>query len=79
MERIVVTDKHLVSAWSRIDKMKIGQVMVIKDHAPNLPDIFIECLKIWIDCYGSGEFSSDYKLFYKITPFHEIVKIKEEE
>jgi hypothetical protein len=78
MERIAVTDKQLLAVWGRVDRMRSGQIMIIKDHAPNFPYIFIQCIKMWIDCYGSGEFSQNYKIFYKTTPFHEIVKIKEE-
>jgi len=57
------TDEVLLSVWNRVEAMKPGQIMVIREHCGKRKELFIECLKMWIDCFKHGEFNRDYTVF----------------
>jgi len=49
--------------------MKVGECVIIKNVAPNLPKVFVNCLKMYIDSFNTGEFNNDYSVFKKIGVF----------
>lgn len=76
---VEITDGMLRVVWRKIEALRLGEFMIIAAHAPKRPDVFIQCCKMWIDCYKAAEFNRDYSKLYRITPFNEIVKLKEKE
>jgi len=60
------TDAQLKAVWDKVDKMKVGECVIIKNVAPNLPKVFVNCLKMYIDSFNTGEFNNDYSVFKKI-------------
>lgn len=70
----MIEDKILIACWKILDRMIIGNVLVIKDFAPNKPDLFIECAKQYADCFGTILFSDDYKEIKKVISFKEVTQ-----
>lgn len=68
----MIEDKILVACWRVLDKMKVGNVLIIKDFAPNKPELFIECTKQYIRSYKNLIFNKDYTEIYKGYSFKEI-------
>lgn len=61
------TDQQLESAWGLIDKMESGSRLTISDFAPKKPETFLQCCKMYIDCYPlKAELSNDYKQVIKL-------------
>jgi len=55
------TDLHLQKVWSKLDRLVIGQILEVKKEAPRFPELWIQCVKMYIDCFnGLIEFNSDY-------------------
>lgn len=54
------TDEQLVKAWEILDKLKVGQMIVIKDYAKNKPGVFVQCAKMYEDCFHSLQFNEQY-------------------
>lgn len=69
------TDKHLVQSWELLDNLKLGEILVIADHAPNKPQLFIKCCKMYADCYGTLLFKSDYSEIKKVLSFNEEINV----
>jgi hypothetical protein len=65
----LLPDKALLLCWNILDKIELGQKILISQHAPNKPDLFIECAKKYADCYGTILFSDDYQEIKKIKNF----------
>jgi hypothetical protein len=68
----MIEDKTLVFCWNILDKIEIGKKILISQHAPNKPDLFIECAKKYADCYGTILFSDDYQEIKKVNNFVEV-------
>lgn len=68
----MIEDKILEKCWSILDRMKVGNVLIIKDFAPNKPELFINCAKQYIDVYKNLVFNKDYTEIYKVHTFQEI-------
>ena len=68
----MIDDNTLAYCWNILDKIEIGQKILISQHAPNKPDLFIECAKKYADCYGTILFSDDYQEIKKINNFVEV-------
>ena len=68
----IIDDKALIFCWNILDKIEVGQKILISQYAPNKPDLFIECAKKYADCYGTNLFSDDYKQIKKILNFVEV-------
>jgi hypothetical protein len=65
----LLPDKALSTCWSILDKIELGQKILISQYAPNKPDLFIECAKKYADCYGTILFSDDYQEIKKVKTF----------
>ena len=72
IEKSIIDDKTLVFCWNILDKIEVGQKILISQHAPNKPDLFINCAKKYADCYGTILFSDDYQEIKKINNFVEV-------
>jgi len=72
------TDKQLKHVWDKIEGMDENKTMLISEHAKNKPELFIQCCKMWIDCFKDGEFTNDYKMFIKKKRFNIETYDKEE-
>jgi hypothetical protein len=72
IEKGIIDDKTLIFCWNILDKIEVGQKILISQHAPNKPDLFIECAKKYADCYGTILFSDDYQEIKKIKNFVEV-------
>ena len=70
----LIPDKALLACWNILDKIEVGQKILISQYAPNKPDLFIECAKKYADCYGTILFSDDYKQIKKVLNFVEVKK-----
>ena len=68
----MIDDNTLAYCWNILDKIEIGQKILISQHAPNKPDLFINCAKKYADCYGTILFSDDYQEIKKINNFVEV-------
>ena len=68
----MIDDNTLAYCWNILDKIEIGQKILISQHAPNKPDLFIECAKKYADCYGTILFLDDYQEIKKINNFVEV-------
>jgi hypothetical protein len=68
----MIEDKTFVFCWNILDKIEVGQKILISQYAPNKPDLFIECAKKYADCYGTILFSDDYQEIKKIKNFVEV-------
>jgi hypothetical protein len=68
----LIPDKALLSCWNILDKIEVGQKILISQYAPNKPDLFIDCAKKYADCYGTILFSDDYKEIKKVLNFVEV-------
>jgi hypothetical protein len=51
----LIEDKLLKAAFGVFDKMKPGQVIFIKDYAPNKPDLFLKCAEQYNKTYNNLE------------------------
>lgn len=68
----MIEDKILEKCWSILDRMKVGNVLIIKDFAPNKPELFINCAKQYADVFGNIVFNDNYTEIYKIYSFDEV-------
>jgi len=68
----IIDDKTLIFCWNILDKIELGQKILISQHAPKKPDLFIECAKKYADCYGTILFSDDYQEIKKVNTFKQI-------
>lgn len=68
----MIEDKILVICWNLLDKMKLGDKILISKYAPNKPNLFIDCAKQYADCFGTILFSDDYKQIKKVMNINEI-------
>jgi hypothetical protein len=68
----IIPDKTLLFCWNILDKIEVGQKIIISQYAPNKPDLFIDCAKKYADCYGTILFSDDYKQIKKVLNFVEV-------
>jgi hypothetical protein len=51
----LIEDKLLKAAFGVFDKMKPGQVIFIKDYAPNKPELFLQCAEQYNKTYNNLE------------------------
>jgi hypothetical protein len=68
----LIPDKALLACWNILDKIEVGQKIIISQYAPKKPDLFIECAKKYADCYGTILFSDDYKQIKKVLNFVDV-------
>lgn len=68
----MIDDKALAACWKVLDRMKVGNVLVVKHFAPNKPELFIDCVKQYIKVYKNMVFSNDYTEVYKVYSFQEV-------
>ena len=61
------TDKDLQKAYHILDKMKPGQIMELNKIDKIRRDIFILCVKQYIDSFKTVEFNADYSKLKKIN------------
>jgi hypothetical protein len=74
----MIEDKTLVFCWNILDKIEVGQKILISQYAPNKPDLFIECCKQYYDCFRNIRFSDDYLEIKKIERDLTFKEINEE-
>jgi hypothetical protein len=72
MSSDLIPDKALLACWNILDKIEVGQKILISQYAPNKPDLFINCAKKYADCYGTILFSDDYKQIKKVLNFVDV-------
>ncbi len=61
------TDKDLQKAYHILDKIKPGQIMELNKIDKIRRDIFILCVKQYIDSFKTVEFNTDYSKLKKIN------------
>lgn len=61
------TDKDLQKAYQILDKMNPGQIMELNKIDKIRRDIFILCVKQYIDSFKTVEFNADYSKLKKIN------------
>jgi len=62
----LIEDRVLRKCWNILDKLTVGQIILVKDYAPKNPDLFIACCKQYYDCFRTLRFSDDYSQIQKI-------------
>lgn len=62
----LLPDKALSACWKILDKLKVGNRIIVKEYAPNRPELFISCCKQYYDLYRTIRFSDDYTIIKKI-------------
>jgi hypothetical protein len=67
----MIEDKTLAICWNLLEKIEVGDKIIISKYAPNKPDLFIQCAKQYADCFGTILFSDDYKQIKKVMSFKE--------
>ena len=70
-------DKQKRKAFNEFNKMKQGQVIIIKDFAKRDSAAFTDYGKEYIDQGGNIEFSNDYSKIRKISAIEEYKPINE--
>ena len=60
-------DKDLQKAYHILDKMEPGQIMELNKIDKIRRDIFILCVKQYIDSFKTVEFNTDYSKLKKIN------------
>ena len=65
----LLPDKALSACWKILDRLEVGNRIIVADFAPTKPDLFIDCAKKYSDCFGSILFSDDYKEIKKVKTF----------
>lgn len=68
----IIEDNILVFCWEILDKIEVGNSILVSDYAKKDPKLFIECCKQYIDVYGNMVFNKDYTKIYKCLSFKEI-------
>ena len=68
-------DQQLQAVFNKIAKMQYRETLHVKDVAPNIPDVWIHCAKMYIDCFKDAEFNSDYTVLKKLINFDFAVKM----
>lgn len=61
------TDAQLKQVWDVLDALKEGEIADIKKYAPKRPDLWIDCAKMYHDCYNNIIFSNDFTQVKKQT------------
>lgn len=72
----LIPDKTLSYCWNILDKLEIGQMIMVKDFAPKKPDLFVDCCKQYFDCYRTLKFSNDYSQIFKVERVKTFEEIK---
>ena len=62
----IIADTTLTKCFKILDKLEVGQMILVKDYAPNNPTLFIDCAKQYYDCHRNIRFSDDYSVIKKI-------------
>lgn len=62
----LIPDTTLTKCFKILDKLEVGQMILVKDYAPNNPTLFIDCCKQFYDCHKNLRFSNDYSVIKKI-------------
>jgi len=62
----LIEDRVLTKCFKILDKLEVGQMILVSDYAPNNPDLFIRCCKQYYDCHRNIRFSDDYSVIKKI-------------
>ena len=62
----LIPDTTLTKCFNILDKLEVGQMILVKDYAPNNPTLFIDCCKQFYDCHRNIRFSDDYSVIKKI-------------
>lgn len=73
----LIPDKTLLYCWNILETLITGQIILVSDHAPKNPDLFVKCAMQYITSTGKGQFSFDYKKFKQTLSFKEQNKIYE--
>jgi len=68
----LIEDKLLKAAFGVFDKMKAGQVIFIKDYAPNKPDLFLQCAEQYQQTYNNLELNNTNDKIKKYESFRNI-------
>jgi hypothetical protein len=68
----MIDDKALSVCWKILDRLEVGDRIMVSEFAPNHPDLFVECAKKYSDYFGSILFSDDYKKIKKVKTFNEV-------
>ena len=63
------SDRDLKYVFNKLDAIKPGDVIIIKDFANGRIDTFISCAKQYIDCFRTIEFNPDYTKIRKLSDF----------
>ena len=73
----LLPDKTLIACWKILDRLQVGNRIIVADFAPTKPELFIDCAKNYYDVYRNIRFSNDYSEIQKIErdlTFNEIEK-----
>jgi hypothetical protein len=62
----IIADTTLTKCFKILDKLEVGQMILVKDYAPNNPTLFIDCCKQFYDCHRNIRFSDDYSTIKQI-------------
>ncbi len=62
----LIPDTTLTKCFKILDKLEVGQMILVKDYAPNNPTLFIDCCKQYYNSYRNLRFSDDYSVIKKI-------------
>lgn len=62
----LIEDRVLTKCFKILDKLEVGQMILVKDYAPNNPTLFIDCCKKYYNSSRNLRFSDDYSVIKKI-------------
>lgn len=69
-----LTDAMLNHVFKQLDALNLGKKIKIIEVAPNFPDNWIECAKVYQDTHGTLKFKDDFKEVKKVLPFHQRIE-----
>lgn len=62
----LIPDTTLIKCFEILDRLEVGNRIIVKDLAPNNPQLFIDCAKKYYDLYRNIRFKDDYSVIKKI-------------
>ncbi len=74
----IIADKTLSYCWKILDQLETGQKIIVKDYAPNNPNLFIDCCKEYFDTHRTLKFSNDYSEIGKVERIKTFAEINEQ-
>jgi hypothetical protein len=65
----LLSDEDLAKVFNFLDNLTIGKIFDINKIPEHKRDVFVECVKQYINCFNNIEFNNEYNKIKKINTF----------